>query len=320
MANITSGFVENAIAIWQALLELHLFAPAEIAATKTTNRRGQEILLSSFERFWESEVPRIGEDSAEGWDTFVINGELGNIPKPMTHFLEAKIDGHHVFESWATAERLQALKSRDPARTIDEVEEDDPYRVILFSDIKDFVYYFDSKQARLSLLNAFMAFCRLPPLPCTGDQSWSQAWWTDSFIRNEGLEQSDVYLHKCYLNDQKSRSTGNLLPWTVGMEPEHPNAVAQEGPFTFKFRNFPSSLETLFGDDFRWFALQDRWLEIYPGDVGPVKIDWLRRVLKNLASRDAPEYNLAEYYLAFEWKNFPEGYIYHNSILILTIH
>jgi hypothetical protein len=238
----------------------------------------------------------------------VTNREVGNIPEPRTESPEAMIDEQRVFESWATAEIHQAMKSRDPARTTDEVEEDDPYRVILFSDIKDFVHYFDSKQARLSLVDAFMAFCRLPPLPYSDGQSWSQAWWADSFIRNEILEQSGIYHHQHYLNDQKPRSKEYLISSSAGIESEYPNSIAQKGPFTFKFRNFPSSTETLFGDDSRWFALQDRWLNIYPGDDGPVKVDWLRRVLKNLASRAAPEYNLAIYYLAFEWKNFPEGY------------
>jgi hypothetical protein len=217
-------------------------------------------------------------------------------------------------------DRLQALKSRDPARTADEVEDDDPYRVTLFSDIKDFVYYFGSKQARLSLLDAFMAFCRLPPLPRFGEQNWSQAWWTDSFIRSEGLEQSDIYHHQCYLDDQRSRSEDKPLPWSTRIDPEHPNPITQKGPFSFKFRNFPSSPDTLFGDDIRWFASQDRWLDVYPGDAGPVKIDWLRCVLRSLASRDAPEYNLTGYYLAFEWKNFPEGCAHNNPTLILAIH
>ncbi|KAH0556828.1 hypothetical protein GP486_005384 [Trichoglossum hirsutum] len=306
-----AGFVENAIAIWQALLEFHHFIPAEITATNLTGKRGQEVLLSSFEKFWESEVPRIGEDSAEGWDTFVRNGEVGNVPESRNHSFEAEINRNHIFDSWVTAERLQALKSRVPARTTDEVEDDDPYRVVLFSDIKDFVYYFGSKQTRLSLLDAFMAFCRLPPLPRFGNQNWPQAWWADSFIRSEVSEQSSIYHHQCYFDDQGSGSKKNPLQWSTRMDPEHPSPITQKSPFSFRFRNFPSSLDTLFGDDIRWFASQDRWLDVYPGDTGPVGINWLRRVLRSLASRDAPEYNLAVYCLAFEWKNFPEGYAHH---------
>jgi hypothetical protein len=93
IANLSLGFVENAVAIWQALLELHHFTPTEITPMDIIDKRGQEVLLSSFERFWESEVPRIGEDGAEGWDTFVRNGEVGNVPEPKTHSSEAKING-----------------------------------------------------------------------------------------------------------------------------------------------------------------------------------------------------------------------------------
>jgi len=270
-----------------------------------TDEKVQAELLSCFESFWESEVPRIGEDGAEGWNLFEIDRGTSNIPQPRTDVVKANIGRHRVFETWATAERLQTLKSREPARTIDEVEEDDPYRVILFSDIKDFITYLDSKQAHLTLLNAFMAFCRLPPLPSSDNQSW----WTDPFVRNDGLEQSDAYHDQCFFDDQRSGSKEALTQLSVGIELEYPNLVARKGPFTFKLRNFPSSAETLFSDGTRWFAQQDRWLDIYQGDVGPVKIDWLRRVLKCLASKDASEYNLAEYSLAFEWKNFPEGFV-----------
>lgn len=48
---------------------------------------------------------------------------------------------------------------------MDETVEDDPFRVILFSDIEDFLYIFPkSSDSHKRLLNAYLLFCRSTPL------------------------------------------------------------------------------------------------------------------------------------------------------------
>ena len=56
-----SGHRERSVALFQALMELNLNAPDFPGYFSTQDK------LASFERFWESSVPRFGEADAPGW-------------------------------------------------------------------------------------------------------------------------------------------------------------------------------------------------------------------------------------------------------------
>ena len=56
-----SGHRERSVALFQALMELNLNAPNFPGYFSTQDK------LASFERFWESSVPRFGEADAPGW-------------------------------------------------------------------------------------------------------------------------------------------------------------------------------------------------------------------------------------------------------------
>ena len=79
--------------------------------------------------------------------------------------------------------------SRIPARTMDEVVEDDPYRVIMLSDIEEFLILLppNSETLQQSCVEAIILFCRLPPL-ATAESDFSWTWGNDPFVRNELLE------------------------------------------------------------------------------------------------------------------------------------
>lgn len=51
----------------QAVIELNCF--------KALNVKTPTAQLASFERFWESEVPRVGEDGAQGWAAWAISAK-----------------------------------------------------------------------------------------------------------------------------------------------------------------------------------------------------------------------------------------------------
>ncbi|KAK8061192.1 hypothetical protein PG997_015413 [Apiospora hydei] len=68
-----SGYCELAAASWQAIIELHFCRPASMTEGDNTNNDTMAV-PQSFQGFWESEVARIGEDSAKGWAAFDMNG------------------------------------------------------------------------------------------------------------------------------------------------------------------------------------------------------------------------------------------------------
>jgi hypothetical protein len=115
-----SGYSELAVAIWQGVLEMNFFGPQKSLA--------REEYLILFKEFWESEVPRIGEDGALGWRRFMENETSSEVPDAVTDAGNNSLENRRLFESWCAAERLRS-KSALPARTMDEVVEDGMFNV-----------------------------------------------------------------------------------------------------------------------------------------------------------------------------------------------
>jgi hypothetical protein len=53
--------VERSVACFQALIEFNLFCPAEYLKYSLSQK------LKKFEVFWDSEMPRFGDEGAKGW-------------------------------------------------------------------------------------------------------------------------------------------------------------------------------------------------------------------------------------------------------------
>ncbi|KAG8428586.1 hypothetical protein J3459_002626 [Metarhizium acridum] len=103
-----SGYKELAVAAWQALLEINFF------------RGGPEIPgtdVEAFRDFWESEVPRLGEENAKGWKYYISSGGKVEAPEPRTDNPVADIATRDAYKAWAHYELGQARSAKLPART-----------------------------------------------------------------------------------------------------------------------------------------------------------------------------------------------------------
>ncbi|PVH87003.1 DUF1740-domain-containing protein [Cadophora sp. DSE1049] len=283
-----SGYTELAVSIWQGLLEMNFNAPSEPLA-KTA-------LKDSFKDFWESEVSRIGESGSFGWKHFAANSSDFDVSDTLSDEVDDSLNNADIFRTWAAAERIRMKCSRTPARTMDEVVEDDPYRVIMFSDIEDFLIQLppDSETLHKSCIEAFLLFCRLPPLATAeSDFSWKCA--NDTFVRNELLECTSHWIKDEY------------FPRSLKDEPDVSKPSFLHNPFP----NYVSTPDLLFGktlagnDYFGSPPSQQSPLSArYSGDNGPVSITWIRNTLLQLVQASFTE-DLAEYYLAFEYHHSP---------------
>lgn len=159
-----SGFTERAFGIWQASLEYNFFRP--VCSTS-------EELLSSFEEFWSSESARIGEDGATGWKSNSIT-----VPETRADDRLSR-DGDMDFAAWAAAEADLEKKAAMPARALDDVSEADPYRVLLFSDVKDFLFSILTDKGLITLRDAFLLFSGLPTVSPLEDP---HRWRDDPFV------------------------------------------------------------------------------------------------------------------------------------------
>nr|KAK5450986.1 snoRNA-binding rRNA-processing protein utp10 [Exophiala xenobiotica] len=167
-----AGFTERAVGVWQAMLEYNIFRPERLLPAD---------LMPSFEQFWASEVARVGEEGATGWGS-----NASAEPEPTAdkeHSPVALLD----FGSWEAAETGLGRHAVLPARALDEVSDDDPYRILLFSDIKEFVFSIASKQGLTLLQDAFLLFLGLPPCSSLPEV---RKWRGDPFIYSQALATS----------------------------------------------------------------------------------------------------------------------------------
>lgn len=236
-----SGYVENAIAIVQALAELNFARPPSIPED------AHESALLEFEKFWESEVARIGEKNAAGWAAF--HSRQGDDDPDIPIGQDSKIhptefEADDPFGSWIDAEVELCKPWALPARTIDEVEDEDSFRVVLYDDIKDFLVIFIGESAKQALLNVYLGFCGLPPFHAIAS---SEMFRLDSYLLNDNT----TSLKRLTRFWPEQRSPVKLIGWD-GNAPEAPTAVAS--PFQFPLHNWPLSLESLHAHRRYWFA------------------------------------------------------------------
>lgn len=154
------GYSELAVAAWQGALEV-AFAHPELG-----DQPEQEQIKRSFQSFWESEVPRIGELGAQGWRNFDLE-DISDAPFPSGQATLALPDTRDAYKAWAALETRRSEGAAMPARTLDEGVEDDPFRIIMSSDLEPLLLTWppgvlERTELKASILDAFLLFCRLP--------------------------------------------------------------------------------------------------------------------------------------------------------------
>lgn len=274
-----AGYSELAIAIWQANLEINFFG--------TPQPQPLDKALQLFKNFWESEIPRVGEEGAAGWRRFIESEASSKVPDALVDEQDNDLDNKHIFETWAVAERLRARVAL-PARTMDEVVEDDPYRVILVSDIEGYLILLppEAEDLRKLCVDAFLIFCRLPTMACSS-HCQCQMWSLDPFVKNDLLE--------CELNWSENRPNMEAN----GDAKENKTKSILQQPFP----NYQRSPDTIFISN-HWFGPKG-WKDQYAAASEPVPYNFVRNTLRQLALSTSME-GLAEYYLSFGNLNEPE--------------
>ncbi|KAL8823215.1 MAG: hypothetical protein Q9191_006067, partial [Dirinaria sp. TL-2023a] len=292
-----TGFTECAVAIWQAVLEFQCFR-----TPKTYNEQGHSgdhadaTLVKSFESFWESESPRIGEEGADGWAKFVMNP--GEPSRPQTDLVFDTPRGPDGIAAWVSLEREYAAQAKLPGRTIDDVAENDPSRIILFSDVKDFLpNSISALQDQIHLVKAWLDFCQLPRIASVGRHEATAASYGDPFVRKEllfrprnGIRSLEDYYDKTPAD--VNRTTTNGMPSNITQ-------------LDIPFADYQTSPSVLFAATDRWFSAFDAWF-LSAGDNGAVSVGWIRRTLDALVALGIGGEDLAEYYLALELRLAPD--------------
>ncbi|KAF7502824.1 hypothetical protein GJ744_005017 [Endocarpon pusillum] len=252
-----AGFSEHAHALWQAIFEYCYFEPLSDQADDE---------LFSFEEFWDSEVPRLGEEGARGWR---VSRRSEVLPRSDPFIPTTTYQGD--IRAWNVKEQQRMSSSTLPARTLDEVDEDDPFRVILFSDIQPFLFRPSGEEAQKQFLQAFLYFCDLLPFrpgPLS-DRTLSE----DPFMNNP-------------LGDVWEMS---LDGWIIPAE--------RSQPFDFPLPSFVIDTASLWSDNECW---PNPWRGLQSALSNKVRCDWVQRSLQQLLAASPKDELLAEYILAFK--------------------
>lgn len=272
------GHRERAVAAWQALFELTFFRPDGTSENIS--------LPSSFNDFWESEVPRIGEAGAAGWKQYVLeeaDGGAPEPPEPMQGSPRETPQSRDAYKAWSQAEIARSNAARLPARTLDDgmEEDDDPDRVVTFDDIAQLL--FTIPQSLISsittpLIDAFLVFCGLPP---ASSSEWASSLYKDQFLAPVGgtVPKAQVDESKPEINEDES--------------------IERRPPlFHRPYGGFTSTPDLLF-PGMEWF----KYLEPQT-QASTVDSAWLEMMLGQLVG-SAGIKDLAEYYLALSFARDP---------------
>jgi hypothetical protein len=279
-----AGFTEHAAGLWQAVLESTIFRPDELSLIYE-----RENAMSAFLEFWESEVARIGDSGAKGWKS------RSNPPlEPVVSPSRSRVNPKSVFASWATCERDRACDARVPARSLDESDDDDPYRVIISSDLEEFIPLLWELDSTDGLLDGFLYFCHLPPLASSSNIETTSRWIGDNFLRNEFM----------------GSSSSTIDSWLAKPAADGLSALS------FPHQNFIHSVDTFFPEKQSWFSSFQQWTEATADGQSDIDADWVRRSLRLLVEADLGNDDLAEYTLALQFaSNSKEAKKFAKSLL-----
>ena len=258
-----SGYQEYALALWQGAIEFYLFRPT-IFADAIQERIPKSNLLKYFEDFWDEEVPRFGEPNAHGWCSFHQTGGIATTRN--ADHLDPSIDTEDCFTSFVETE-LQLMRAlAEPGRTSDETGSNDPYHVILSSDITSVLSLLPYSMDYHLLIDGLTCFCQLPPMPNLERPTSRHWWWLDPFLRNYLLE----------------NATG----------PESATIHADRPLLDHGLLFVQTSTQSLFSRSGMPQVLS-------------LPTNWIRLCLESLTSALPQHDSLAEYQLAFEYHHNP---------------
>ncbi|KAJ3346837.1 hypothetical protein HDU91_006936 [Kappamyces sp. JEL0680] len=140
------GYVERAVGLFQALIELNCFAPSKM---------GWRERVGLFEDFWESERPRFGDKGAKGWQAPQTEEPEPSVPLPDDPSIEAIAD---PWRRWHAKEERMCHQQWLPVRNSIQDDIDDPFQTVMYSDIDPFLFPIVSTEGKKLLVDVFLMF------------------------------------------------------------------------------------------------------------------------------------------------------------------
>jgi len=98
-----------------------------------------ETRLSELEEFWDSEMARIGEEGAEGWEKWYASGKPGISASCGVELAQPDVVQLDPYCQWSSNETQRDHSSLLPAKSSDQVADINPFATVLFSDVRPYL-------------------------------------------------------------------------------------------------------------------------------------------------------------------------------------
>ncbi|KAG6911532.1 hypothetical protein DXG01_011834 [Tephrocybe rancida] len=211
-----AGFVERATAMFQAQAELLFEIPQAVYGLP------HETQLEHLEDFWESEAPRVGEVESRGWAAWAASRHEGEVPAPSYNSDTPPLGELDPYRQWASREARMDRSNFLPSRSSHNT--DDPYSMILFSDIRPLLISLTSATAKDAFRQAWLSYSGLHipgfslTLPTSNEINWDDRW-------NMGHLTQRPYLDALFPSDgiHDHLTTEAVAGVIVGREKEYAN-------------------------------------------------------------------------------------------------
>jgi hypothetical protein len=140
--------------------------------------------LDALEEFWDSEHPRLGEVGAKGWAAWVSSGRPEPAAPPRGRQSSAVSSRSDPYAQWAAQELEADRISTVPARSTDETSDDDPYSVVMFSEIRPLLVTLLSAQSKSLFRLCWLSFLGLhiPGLTASMSSLCTDDRWASTYL------------------------------------------------------------------------------------------------------------------------------------------
>lgn len=249
-----SGYMERAVALYQAIIEFNCEYPSNVEEFDSR--------LKVFEAFWDSEAPRIGEESSKGWSIWC--NTMDNNKEEMIYCtkntkyeedvqtllnklnnLDNMEDDEYSFSKKLMEENLFHPFWR-PKRSGDHENSLDMEQVILFTDIEDYIYPIRILGLKIQLIQNFIEFL----LSSYGGNLSILLHLSDDIRSNLYFESDTLGYDLCEYLPQHEDVVANQLAPSTTIEQEYNSILPKEYSL---FDCNTSNEDSLLSDDIALF-------------------------------------------------------------------
>jgi len=245
-------------------------------------------LLDGLSEYWDADLPRIGEKESKGWEHWVTSGKPDSdiaLPPAMAANLP---DSSDAYTSWAFSESHGDHHLCFPSHSqLSEDVDDDPYRTVLFDDIREALFILRSSEGKRAFRLVWLSFLGLavPGISTiVGGNVQDHRWNSTHLVQASLLNNILPPRSPDYPRVQSSESQAGVL-------------VGQEREFNSSFGPVKSWVFGLLGPLDNFFGRSGLWTK---KDVEGLNLDALRAIFRQLRMGDAEDIEWDALALAFE--------------------